>query len=61
MSFERAGDWADILKFIYEIETGPEFIVIDNVLLSEGAEGVSALSLTLDVSTYFRASDGHER
>ena len=61
MSYELAGDWDDIRKFIYEIETGPEFIVIDNVLLAEGAEGVSALSLTLEVSTYFRAAEGHER
>jgi Tfp pilus assembly protein PilO len=61
MSYELAGNWDDIRKFIYEIETGQEFIVIDNVLLSEGAEGGSPLSLRLEVSTYFRPADGHER
>ncbi len=61
MSYELAGNWDDIRKFIYEIETGEEFIVIDNVLLAEGADGNAPLSLTLEVSTYFRSTDGHER
>jgi hypothetical protein len=60
VSYELAGNWDDIRQFIYEIETGPEFIVIDNVVLAEGADGNSPLSLTLEVSTYFR-SEGHER
>jgi Tfp pilus assembly protein PilO len=61
MSYELAGNWNDIRKFIYEIETGQEFIVIDNVLLAEGADGDAPLSLTLAVSTYFRSADGHAR
>jgi hypothetical protein len=60
VSYELAGDWDDIRQFIYEIETGPEFIVIDNVVLAEGADGNSPLSLTLEVSTYFRP-EGHEK
>jgi hypothetical protein len=61
MSYDLSGNWNDIRKLIYEIETGPEFIVIDNVLLSEGEDGNAPLSLTLQVSTYFRSPSGHAR
>ena len=60
MAYELAGNWDDIRQFIYEIETGHEFIVIDNVVLAEGADGGAPLSLRLEVSTYFRPADGHE-
>lgn len=50
------GDWDDIRQLIYEIETGPDFIVIDNVGLSEGEGGNAPLSLALEISTYYRAA-----
>ncbi len=31
-------DWDDIRELIYEIETASDFLVIDNVLLAEGAD-----------------------
>jgi hypothetical protein len=55
MSYELTGSWDDVRRFIYEIEVGEEFIVIDNVVLAEGANGAQPLSLTLALSTYFRA------
>lgn len=48
-----SGDWEDIRQFLYAIETGPDFVVIDNVQLAEGESG-GTLSLTLDLSTYYR-------
>ena len=48
------GEWEDIRQLIYEIETGPDFIVIDNVALVEGETVTAPLSLTLDISTYYR-------
>lgn len=48
------GEWDDIRQLIYEIETGPDFIVIDNVSLSEGTDSNAPLSLTLEISTYYR-------
>jgi hypothetical protein len=60
MTYDLAGDWDDIRQLIYEIETGSEFIVIDNVVLAEGTDGNSPLSLKLDLSTYFRVED-HDR
>jgi Tfp pilus assembly protein PilO len=48
-----SGSYADIRSFIYELETAPEFVVTDNVELTEGADGGS-LVVTLELSTYFR-------
>lgn len=54
VNYSLSGDWDDIRQLIYEIETGPDFVVIDNVQLVEGAEANAPLSLTLDLSTYYR-------
>ena len=47
------GDWEDIRKLIHAIETGPDFVVIDNVALAE-ARTNAPLSLSLAMSTYYR-------
>ena len=44
-----------IVGAVYEIETGPDFIVIDNVQLEEGRQANAQLSLTLELSTYYKA------
>ena len=54
VTYGLSGDWEDVQRFIHAIETLPEFVVIDNLTLSEGTEGAT-LSLSLSVSTYFRA------
>jgi Tfp pilus assembly protein PilO len=53
VDMELTGSYADIRNFIHEIESSPEFVVIDNVGLTEGA-GADALRLALQLSTYFR-------
>ena len=53
VDMELAGSYGDIRNFIHEIESSPEFVVIDNVSLAEGS-GAEALRLTLRLSTYFR-------
>ena len=50
-----AGSYADIRTFIHALESSPEFVVIDNVELSEGAEGGN-LAVTLQLSTYYRTT-----
>ena len=54
VSYALVGDWDDIRQMIYEIETGVDFVVIENVGLSEGAAPSDGLSLKLDLSTYYR-------
>jgi hypothetical protein len=56
VSCSLAGDWDDIRQLIYDIETGPDFLVIDNVGLSEGSEPNAPLSLELQLSTYYRVA-----
>jgi hypothetical protein len=51
------GDWDDIRQLIYAIETGPDFLVIDNIALVEGDTETAPLSLTLRISTYYRVAD----
>jgi Tfp pilus assembly protein PilO len=60
VSFSLSGDYDDVREFIYDVETGPEFVIIDNVLLSEGQDNNSPLSFTFDVSTYYRTGR-HDR
>jgi len=54
ISYVLSGDWEDIRLLIHAIETGADFVVIDNVVLHEGNEASAPLSLTLDLSTYYR-------
>jgi Tfp pilus assembly protein PilO len=51
-----SGDWDDIRQLIHAIETGPDFLVIDNVALTEGEGGDAPLALQLELSTYYRVS-----
>ena len=48
-----AGEYEDIRQFIYELETAPEFILIEEVILSQGDASEDELVLTLGVSTYY--------
>ena len=56
LTYTLSGDWDDIRQLIYELETGPDFIVIDNVQLGEGREANAQLSLTLELSTYYKVA-----
>ena len=46
------GQWGNIRNFIYQLESAPEFVIIDDVTLLEG-RGDEPLTLTLELSTYF--------
>ena len=54
ITYALSGNWEDIRMLIHDIETGPDFVVIDNVGLQEGVDSNAPLSLTLDLSTYYR-------
>lgn len=47
------GDWENIRRFIYDLETSPEFLIIDGVALSQAEQGKPQM-LTLEVLTYYR-------
>ncbi len=48
------GSYDGMRTFIYQLETAPEFVVIDDVTLAEGSDDRGALLLTLQLSTYYR-------
>ena len=50
-----SGSWDDIRAFIYTLETSADFVVIDNVVIQEGTGGNAALSLDLDLTTYYHS------
>ena len=54
ISMSLRGNWDDIRRFIYHVETGADFIVIDSVSLRQGLEPGSPLTLDLNLSTYYR-------
>jgi len=48
-------DYESFRTYIYELESAPEFIIIDDVTLAQ-TDPAKPLALTLEMSTYFRAS-----
>lgn len=56
-TYALAGDYDDIRRMIYDIETSEDFIVIDNVFLSQGQGTQGPLALTLDLSTFYRTAN----
>jgi len=54
------GSYQDIRRLIHDVETAPEFLVIDRVALGTGQIPGGALALTLELSTFYRAA-GNER
>lgn len=56
ISMTLAGDYEDMRQFIYLLETAPEFVVIDDIALSEAGEPGSPLVLTMALSTYYQAN-----
>jgi hypothetical protein len=47
------GEYTNIRRFIHQLETAPDFLVIEDVTLGQQAER-SGVSLTAKVATYFR-------
>ena len=47
------GGYDNVREFLYELETTPEFIIVDDVSLGQPEPG-KPVTLTLEVSTYYR-------
>ena len=50
-----SGQYRDIRHFIHELETAPEFLILETVSLSQGTEKSAALTVTVKVSIYYQA------
>jgi hypothetical protein len=53
------GDYESVRRFIYDLESASEFVVIEGVGLVQGAEPSAPLMVNLTVVTYYRAG-AHE-
>jgi hypothetical protein len=49
------GSYAGVRAFLHDLETAPQFVVIDNVVLAE-SEPDDRVELTLALSTYYRST-----
>jgi len=50
-----SGQYRAIRNFIHQLETAPEFLILETVALSQAAEKSSALAVTVKVSIYYQA------
>lgn len=61
VSMLLSGGYRDIRRFIHAIETAPEFLIIEQIVLSQGNEGEAGEILELGLSTYYWQGDDVER
>lgn len=60
LTLNLAGEYTNIRRFIHQLETAPEFRVLESVSLAQGEEGQRGLNVTAAVSTYYRTGgNGH--
>ena len=55
ISMVLEGDYDSVRQFIYELETTPAFVIIDDVTLAQNDPG-KPLALSLELSAYFRTA-----
>ena len=53
-----AGEWSSIRRFIDDLESGPEFIIIEDIVLNQSEDVDASLALTIGLATYYRADNG---
>jgi Tfp pilus assembly protein PilO len=54
-TMDLVGSYPAIRRFIHQLEVSPEFVVIDNVQLSDASEG-DRLQVKVELSTYYRTT-----
>src|SRR3990170_6017795 len=49
-----SGEYRNIRRFIHDLETAPEFLVLENVQLSQNESDERGLNVTVQIATYYR-------
>jgi Tfp pilus assembly protein PilO len=49
------GPYRNLRQFIYDLETSPDFLVLENVSLVHGTQASGGLQMNVVVATYYRA------
>lgn len=50
-----SGEYRNIRRFIHQLETAPEFLVLENVELSQSEVENRGLNVSVEIATYYRA------
>jgi hypothetical protein len=50
-----SGEYRNIRRFIHDLETAPEFLVLENVQLSQSNTESRNLNVTVQIATYYRS------
>ena len=58
MTMFLKGDYRDMRRFLFELETADDFIVIEEILLSQDNAAENTESLTLGLATYYWTDNG---
>lgn len=53
-----SGEYPAVRQFIYALETAPEFLVLENVALTQGDERTRGLNVAVQLATYYRYRAG---
>jgi Tfp pilus assembly protein PilO len=60
VTVDFTGSYSDVRRFLYALETSPEFLVTERIELAQEAEGKTPLRVQATVSTYYRTGgDGN--
>lgn len=56
-AYQLSGDYRDVRRFIYSMETAPEFIILENIGLASAGDDPQdrGLAMKLNVATYFQS------
>ena len=57
--YTLTGNYPDVRRFIYSLETAPEFIILENIGLSSSSDQQTAraVAMTLEIATYYRTGN----
>jgi hypothetical protein len=55
INMRLSGDYGAVRRFIYALETAPEFLVLENVALVQGDDRSRGINVNVQVATYYRA------
>ena len=50
-----SGEYRNIRRFIHDLETSPEFLILENVQLSQNEAERRDLNVTVQIATYYRS------
>lgn len=56
--YTLTGDYRDVRRFIYSLETASEFIILENIgLTSSSDQQTRGVAMNLEISTYYRSGN----